>query len=552
MEINTYKDAVFAVKRGFHIIGLTGYTGSGCSTFSNLLSKKNKPKLPDYDAIKGFDTSEGKSKRDKRIYDKLVRHWNQLKWEPFVPIEILTVIFAFVIQRVQEKTKCDSSLLEIKQFIKGKEKRLQYLTYILSTKKISKNQNDKIIDSYNLCKSLYSEFKQKKRKENKFDELITLMQNYGDEIRKYGKVCPTERTSISPKNLFVLPEAIRRIIKSFREKDYSYFAIDSFRNPFEIEFFKWRYSEFYLVAILREKEDRHKGLNLLGDSLKELDKRESGERFQRSSENIESWVVSQDIKQCLNKADVYIENQTDSTSTYPHLRFSLIKVITLAKYPGCVPPTRDERSMQVAMTARQISGCISRKVGAVVVNKGGYIIGIGWNDPPRGQTPCSLRTGKDLVDSPDKTVFSEYELSSDFVSHIRTNCYTKNPFCFRSELPIVLNEQNGAKREFTRALHAEENALFQANQISGSTLSGATLYTTDSPCTLCAKKIYQLGIERIVYIEDYPGIAIKQTINAGDRKITVSRFQGIIGSAYFRLYNSLLSEKDLIQLYIKT
>jgi dCMP deaminase len=202
--------------------------------------------------------------------------------------------------------------------------------------------------------------------------------------------------------------------------------------------------------------------------------------------------------------------------------------------------------MQIAMTARQMSGCISRQVGAVVVNPDGYVLGVGWNDPPKGQIPCEMRTGKELVDSPKADIFSEYERSEEFVRHIQQNCYLDLPFCFSTEYARV---SGGKMSEFTRALHAEENALFQSVRNTEWALNGSVLYTTASPCTLCAKKAYQLGVRRIVYIEEYPGIAMDQTLKAGTRNIQIAQFEGIVGSAYFQLFSSLLPEKDLIQLY---
>lgn len=51
-------------------------------------------------------------------------------------------------------------------------------------------------------------------------------------------------------------------------------------------------------------------------------------------------------------------------------------------------------------------------------------------------------------------------------------------------------------------LHAEANAIMK---VASSTQSseGATLYITMSPCKECSKLIYQSGIKRVVYKEDY-------------------------------------------------
>lgn len=57
---------------------------------------------------------------------------------------------------------------------------------------------------------------------------------------------------------------------------------------------------------------------------------------------------------------------------------------------GLVSPTTIERTMQMAYSAKSNSGCISRKVGAVIVNIDNSVQAIGWNDVPKGQVPCVL------------------------------------------------------------------------------------------------------------------------------------------------------------------
>jgi len=100
----------------------------------------------------------------------------------------------------------------------------------------------------------------------------------------------------------------------------------------------------------------------------------------------------------------------------------------------------------------------------------------------------SLRTGKELVDNQDPKIFSDFELSEIFVQHIIKTNYNEDPFCFKDELPKALQKNDSEMAEFTRALHAEENALFQGLKNTGDNLEGAYLYTTDKTRTLCAKK----------------------------------------------------------------
>ncbi|MNT22021.1 Cytidine and deoxycytidylate deaminase zinc-binding region [compost metagenome] len=105
----------------------------------------------------------------------------------------------------------------------------------------------------------------------------------------------------------------------------------------------------------------------------------------------------------------------------------------------------------------------------------------------------------------------------------------------------------------TRSLHAEENAMMQIAKNGGEGLKGGILFTTASPCELCSKKAYQLGITKIYYVDPYPGIATKHILKSGvDEKKdpNLELFKGAIGNTFHKLYDSFLPYKD--ELAIRT
>lgn len=548
--MQSYKEALFKVKRNFLIIGLTGYTGSGCTTCKKILESETQPTIPNFESIPEYST--GYQDRDRRIYYKLANVWNYENiWHQFISIEISTIIFGMALyQAIFEFVVLELNTIVSDLTPRDKET-IKNIELLWSDNGKDKKNLEPAIEAYQIINSLYHKATATSTQQ---------MQEWGDNIRKYGRaLCDKDELTIHPDNLFILPEAVRRLIKAFHEQKKTrhddtpaHFVIDAFRNPFEIEYFKCRYSEFYLVGILRNQDERRDAIKKEYSAFQKILNKESGKgpdgNLKRKDNNISEWITSQNIDECLQKADMYIENTHDQGNIYPSLKFNIIKLISLVKKPGCIPPTRDERNMQYAMTARQISGCISRQVGAAIINEDGYAVGIGWNDPPSGQTPCSLRTAKELITGGSPNVFSQYERSSDFITHLQSKYNKDVPFCFREEFADI---EGSKKAEFTRALHAEENAFFQTLKTSSGTLRNLTLYTTSRTCQLCAKKAYQLNVKRIVYIDDYSDIAIKQTIQIGSKKIAVEKFQGITGQAYFKLFSSLIPEKDLIQLYLE-
>ena len=90
----------------------------------------------------------------------------------------------------------------------------------------------------------------------------------------------------------------------------------------------------------------------------------------------------------------------------------------------------------------------------------------------------------------------------------------------------------------------------QIIKYGGSGIEGGLLFTTASPCELCAKKAYQLGIKEIYYIDPYPGIAENHILKGGLNNPELVLFSGAIGRAYHRLYSPIVPYKDELDIFI--
>src|SRR5690606_35634248 len=103
-------------------------------------------------------------------------------------------------------------------------------------------------------------------------------------------------------------------------------------------------------------------------------------------------------------------------------------------------------------------------------------------------------------------------------------------------------------------LHAEENAMLQISKYGGQGLKNGNLFTTASPCELCSKKAFQLGIKKIFYIDPYPGIATKHILknskNIEDRPALIM-FQGAVGRTFHKLFEPFMSYKDELSILTK-
>lgn len=110
----------------------------------------------------------------------------------------------------------------------------------------------------------------------------------------------------------------------------------------------------------------------------------------------------------------------------------------------------DKAYLRMAHTWAELSHCVRKKVGALIV-RDGRIISDGYNGTPAG-----------------------FENSCEN-THGETHWYV---------------------------LHAEANAILKVAR-STNDCDDATLYITLSPCKDCSKLVLQAGIKRVVYVNEY-------------------------------------------------
>jgi dCMP deaminase len=124
-------------------------------------------------------------------------------------------------------------------------------------------------------------------------------------------------------------------------------------------------------------------------------------------------------------------------------------------------PTWDEYFMKVASLVAERATCLRHHIGAVIV-KDKRIISTGYNGAARGVNNC-LDLG-----------------------------------CLRNALGIP----SGTRHEICRAIHAEQNAIIQG-AFHGTSLKDSVIYSTHTPCMICAKMIVNAGIKEVVSYHDY-------------------------------------------------
>lgn len=567
---------LFLENNQFILVGLTGRTGSGCTTTANILESKSIA-FPELSGLSGFYKG-----LDKRRYS-IVKKFAEEHWENFYSIKVSDLISIYLL--LLPAVKLTSFIYSCGENIAKKSCESLVRKGVLSKSFLKENYSDvikqlldhhseidfsdpKITRSFIRILQLVRKFTRDLKAElNQLESglYVSVYQSAGKSIRRIGKVdAEYESKDFIPSSVFHLPETINRVIKSIRKvkNERAYVVIDAIRNPYEAKFFKDRYAAFHLVSINAPDEHRTRYLQKLHkfspEQIKKIDDEESGK-----GDSEYKHLTNPNVKKCIEISDIHLFNPKNEYDNNNVLKAQIAWYIALMQHPGLISPTSMERVMQVAYTVKLNSGCISRQVGAVVTDSDNSIKSVGWNDVAQGQVPCAMRSIDGLINDFHSETYSHYERNNEkfrekareFYDIFKPVIQQSNSFkgrnisyCFKDIHNSIDNKSN---QVHTRALHAEENAFLQVAKYGGIGIVGGKLYTTASPCELCAKKAYQLGISEVVFIDPYPGITQDHIINIGTMPPKLIQFRGAIGKAYHRLYEQIIPIKDELDYMLK-
>jgi deoxycytidylate deaminase len=654
MNRGTDLSHIYSLRQDFTVIALTGRTGSGCTTVAKQISRGFDESYPK-PTEKDFDQQHNSYRKYHIVYDYARQNFGGYLLLTYRDV-LTMILLKYPLQDFIEFLFSP----QVTNAVKGlKEKVFKH--HAMDVNREGYNPDQSVIDDLFLHKinedftkeklnleSLAEDFAKFGKAFNQID-FIDVRKNldeaeklfdvfFSPEYKLFSELIHKSLKSVSPvkhnivlqqitnnirrsnnpfkpkdtdaTNIFAIADQINVIIKAVRSvndkattKTPTKVIIDSLRNPFEIMFFRQRYSAFYIIAVNRQTEHAETELKndykghypVLREVLEEEYKGGKGKEFYK-----------QYVRSCIEKADIHITFRTkeetdvlnksrkDNTSPYFSWQMQILKYLALIEHPGLITPSPEERCMQMAYTAKYNSGCISRQVGAAITDESYSLKAIGWNNTPEGQVPCLLRKAEVLMNASKESIeeqtLLEHELRAyseantkapeELVKKLNVDLQAFTPFeksdeKFRLALQSnyvqqvadnrdLLNGRNvcicfkslhnscydGKNQVHTRSLHAEESAFLQVTKYGGTAIKDGKLFTTASPCELCAKKAYQLGIKVIYYVDPYPGISEKQILNTGKNPPEVRLFNGAIGNAYHWLYEPFMAYKDELALIL--
>ncbi|MEG6551668.1 anti-phage dCTP deaminase [Desulfocurvibacter africanus] len=322
--------------------------------------------------------------------------------------------------------------------------------------------------------------------------------------------------------------------------------IDSLKHPDEVSLMQTVYGNmFYLFGVLCPEEIRL-------ERLKDHDPNSGEAACLIARDRSESIKHGQQLLRTIYHADFFIRN---TKSNQASLEKPIVRFIELILGANKYTPTLDEYAMFMAQAAALRSGCMSRQVGAAIVSESGDIIATGRNDVPRfgGGLYCAEDGENDnrCIACGDGECSSDTEkkkILEDLKNALKDKLKDKDESIINALADdFSNNERLKGLIEFSRAVHAEMDAITTAARMGGAGLRNGILYCTTFPCHHCARHIVAAGIKKVFYIEPYEkslaprlhkdSIAVEKPGDAPiEGKLTILPFEGVAPRKYLQLF----------------
>jgi deoxycytidylate deaminase len=332
------------------------------------------------------------------------------------------------------------------------------------------------------------------------DKAKRILQKVGTALREqYGQAYLAEKC--------VEQIAVYRAEKGYRQEGDRNVAvplrqvhvIDSLKNPAEVNLFRQVYgANFWLVGVFAPESVRRvrlRGLNNEMQQVMETDEEEGVDYGQR-------------VRETIHVSDFFVRNDGENDV---RLKSSVARYLSILFNIGVQTPTQNEQAMANAVSAAEGSACLSRQVGASIYTASGELIGVGSNDVPKkggGLYSCTdgdedhrcFKWGGKICHNDEHKV----RLYKAIDKALRTSGIIPESTKFSEvEAALRLTEVKNLI-EYSRAVHAEMEAIISVARCNKNGLIGSTMYVTTFPCHHCARHIVASGIQRVIYIEPYP------------------------------------------------
>lgn len=278
--------------------------------------------------------------------------------------------------------------------------------------------------------------------------------------------------------------------------------IDSLKHPGEYELLRDVYGDsFWLFGIFAPEEVRRGRLVAKGFD---------GEQIQTifNVDEEEGVGHGQKVRDTIERSDFFIRNDGANTKKLERV---IDRYLDLVFDIEVSTPTKDEAAMYTAVSAASSSACLSRQVGAAIYSKEGEFLGKGSNDVPKkgGGLYCvedgdqdnrCFKYGGKICHNDER----KKNLYQAIITNLVSDGHMKRPSNYNAVVQSLKKTEIKSLIEYSRAVHAEMDAIISVARSGKGELVDSTLYCTTFPCHSCARHIVAAGISRVLYIEPYP------------------------------------------------
>lgn len=297
------------------------------------------------------------------------------------------------------------------------------------------------------------------------------------------------------------------------------YILDSIRHPAEVELLRHIYQDaFVLIGVVCEETTR---LNRVTEKYADAGRANALAFMKRDAKALEKY--GQRVSDAFHLADFFVDNTADrhKADGTPNADWDvsekLSRLVKILRHSEIVRPELNETAMAHAHSAGMRSACLSRQVGAALTDRSGNVLSTGCNEVPRAgggvygdafdtdhaeDHRCAYRK----VKGHELPFCSNTLVQNEIINELIDDIGTLKPVTDddrQALAQLFRTGRIGSLIEFSRAVHAEMDAIISAARTGASTV-GARLFVTTFPCHYCARHIVSAGIDEVQFIEPYP------------------------------------------------
>jgi len=374
-------------------------------------------------------------------------------------------------------------------------------------------------------------------------------QTAGDELRR-----------TSEEHGAVAAYAVQKIraLRGEKQSESNVYIVDSIKHPAEVELLRAVYGDAFVLVgvgcrpdVRKRRLERKYGLRPDALELRKFVDRDSEDSVHK---------YGQHVNDTFHLADYFVDNTSDSASEKEYVLPDQIKRLFDILFTRTLRrPNQMERGMYHAHAAAMRSSCLSRQVGASILDIKGNLLSVGSNEVPKyGGGSYDGSEGNDHRCFAAAGYCSNTREQNQILASVLQGLKLENLLSTEAKdvdvLRVIGNTRIKALIEFSRSVHAEMDAIISMARSGSKLEAGSTLYSTTYPCHSCARHIVAAGIECVVYLEPYSkslAIGLHQDSIADNLSPELSKdrvkfrpYEGVSPRLYRRVYLKTGELKD--------